>query len=173
MLCAVLSQSDYAIELCQAVSGTFAPPFSGVLCQLCEAHSSVKLQGFMSQAMLVYLEVLLIAQYTFQIPTRLRCSFVTPALRDAAEFIGLHGSAVRCLPIFVLYLATLMHTYVLARWQVRAGSEGHAPACETARYNKGTDMNPFEAVLNAGAAVEDCCNLATRMHSDIDRLSAL
>jgi len=67
----------------------------------------------------VYLEVLLIAQYTFQIPTRLRCPFVTPELRETAEFIGLHGSAVRCLPIFVLYLATLMHTYVLARWQVR------------------------------------------------------
>ena len=67
----------------------------------------------------MYLEVLLIAQYTFQIPTRLRCSFITPELRDTAEFIGLHGSAVRCLPIFVLYLATLMHTYVLARWQVR------------------------------------------------------
>ncbi len=67
----------------------------------------------------MYLEVLLIAQYTFQIPTRLRCPFVTPELRETAEFIGLHGSAVRCLPIFVLYLATLMHTYVLARWQVR------------------------------------------------------
>ena len=67
----------------------------------------------------MYLEVLLIAQYTFQIPTRLRCPFITPEWRDTAEFIGLHGSAVRCLPIFVLYLATLMHTYVLARWQVR------------------------------------------------------
>ena len=79
-----------------------------------------------TQAMLVYLELLLIAQYTFQIPTRLHCPIVTAALRDAAEFVGLHGSALRCLPIFALYLATLMHTYSLARWQ-RAHGQVRAP----------------------------------------------
>ena len=66
----------------------------------------------------MYLEVLLIAQYITQIATRLRCSFVTPQLRETAEFVGLHGNTLRCLLLFALYLATLMHTYSLARWQV-------------------------------------------------------
>ena len=33
--------------------------------------------------------------------------------------VGLHQAALRCLPLFLLYLVTLMHTYSLAYLQVR------------------------------------------------------
>ncbi len=36
------------------------------------------------------------------------------------EVAGLHGNALRCVPVFLAYLATLMHTYSLARQRVRA-----------------------------------------------------
>ena len=32
--------------------------------------------------------------------------------------VGLHQAALRCLPLFLLYLVTLMHTYSLAYLQV-------------------------------------------------------
>lgn len=83
------------------------------------------------QVLLVYLEVLLIAQYTFQIPTRLQCSIITIDLRASAEALGLHGDAFRCLPLFILYLATLMHTYSLARWQVLYSFERYSRHAST------------------------------------------
>ncbi len=67
----------------------------------------------------MYVESCLIGQYVWQIPTRLGCGFATPALRFGAERIGLHANALRCLPLFACYLATLMHTYSLARQKVR------------------------------------------------------
>lgn len=70
------------------------------------------------QAMLVFTESILIAQYVYQIPSRLHCSAVTPRIRAAAEEAGLHGNALRGVPIFCVYLATLMHTYSLARQKV-------------------------------------------------------
>ena len=74
--------------------------------------------GATAQGLLVFLEVLLIAQYTFQIPTRLQCPIISLDLRARAEALGLHGNAARCLPLFALYLATLMHTYSLLSWKV-------------------------------------------------------
>ena len=68
--------------------------------------------------MLLYCEGILIAQYVYQVPTRLHCSFVTRRLRQEAELVGLHGSALRGIPIFCVYLATLMHTYRISRRQV-------------------------------------------------------
>ena len=36
----------------------------------------------------------------------------------AVEVAGLHSNALRCVPVFLAYLATLMHTYSLARQRV-------------------------------------------------------
>jgi len=49
-----------------------------------------------------------------------------PCRQAAAEVAGLHGNAARCVPVFAAYLATLMHTYSLARKQARR------PACGSA-----------------------------------------
>jgi hypothetical protein len=68
--------------------------------------------------MLVYTEGILIMQYVYQIPTRLHCAIITPRLQALVEEAGLHGNALRCIPIFCVYLATLMHTYSLARQKV-------------------------------------------------------
>lgn len=68
--------------------------------------------------MLVYTESILITQYVYQIPTRLHCSIITPQVKAMVEEAGLHGNALRCVPIFCVYLATLMHTYSLARQTV-------------------------------------------------------
>lgn len=70
------------------------------------------------QIMLVFTESTLIAQYVYQIPSRLHCSAITPRVRSLAEEAGLHGNALRGVPIFCVYLATLMHTYSLARQKV-------------------------------------------------------
>jgi len=70
------------------------------------------------QLALLYCEGILIAQYVYQVPTRLHCSFVTQQRRQWAEVVGLHGSALRGIPIFCVYLATLMHTYRISRQQV-------------------------------------------------------
>lgn len=67
------------------------------------------------QAVLVFTEGLLIIQYLYQIPTRLHCGFMTPDLQKEAEIVGIHGSAYRGIPIFCVYLATLMHTYQLSQ----------------------------------------------------------
>jgi hypothetical protein len=42
-----------------------------------------------------------------------------PHNHGAALQVGLHQAALRCLPLFLLYLVTLMHTYSLAYLQVR------------------------------------------------------
>ncbi len=70
------------------------------------------------QVMLVFTESILIAQYVYQIPSRLHCSAATPRVRALAKEAGLHGNALRGVPIFCVYLATLMHTYSLARQKV-------------------------------------------------------
>ena len=72
------------------------------------------------QIVLVYTEGILIAQYVYQIPTRLHCPFVSASFQQRMEILGLHGSGFRGIPIFLVYLATLMHTYRLSRQQVRA-----------------------------------------------------
>lgn len=72
-----------------------------------------------AQAALVYVEAVLIAQYVWQIPTRLRCGLIRPPLRAAAERLGLHDDPLRCIPAFAVYLATLVHTYSLARQKAR------------------------------------------------------
>ena len=72
------------------------------------------------QIVLVYTEGILIAQYVYQIPTRLHCPFVSASFQQRMEIVGLHGSGFRGIPIFLVYLATLMHTYRLSRQQVRA-----------------------------------------------------
>ena len=78
------------------------------------------------QIMLVFTESILIAQYVYQIPSRLHCSAITPRVRSLAEEAGLHGNALRGVPIFCVYLATLMHTYSLARQKVRVFCVCHA-----------------------------------------------
>ena len=72
------------------------------------------------QMMLVYTEAILICQYIYQIPTRLRCSFVTPEVEADAKALGLHRNSARSIFVFLAYLSTLMHTYKLVRQQ--AGS---------------------------------------------------
>ncbi|KAK9858804.1 hypothetical protein WJX84_000839, partial [Apatococcus fuscideae] len=67
------------------------------------------------QAILLYTEGVLIAQYVFLIPTRLECNFLTEPVQHALEAVGIHGSAVRCIPIFAVYLAVLVHTFNVAR----------------------------------------------------------
>ncbi|KAK9863698.1 hypothetical protein WJX84_001768 [Apatococcus fuscideae] len=69
------------------------------------------------QAILLYTEGVLIAQYVFLIPTRLECDFLTESVKNALDAVGIHGSAVRCIPIFAVYLAVLVHTFNLARVQ--------------------------------------------------------
>ena len=70
------------------------------------------------QLALLYTEAILIAQYVYQVPTRLECAFVNGHVRREVEFIGLHGSGPRGIPIFCVYLAILMHTYRIDRQQV-------------------------------------------------------
>ena len=70
------------------------------------------------QLALLYTEAILIAQYVYQVPTRLQCAFVTGHVKRDVEFIGLHGSGPRGIPIFCVYLAILMHTYRIGRQQV-------------------------------------------------------
>jgi len=43
-----------------------------------------------------------------------------------AHILGLHSHVLRAIPIFVVYLATLMHVYALARQQVRSFASCHA-----------------------------------------------
>ena len=40
-----------------------------------------------------------------------------------AHILGLHSQVLRAIPLFVVYLATLMHVYALARQQVRTDDE--------------------------------------------------
>ena len=71
-----------------------------------------------AQAMLIFTETILVAQYIYQIPTRLHCGAITPSVQTAFEKAGLHGNAFRCIPVFCAYLSILMHTYSLVRQQV-------------------------------------------------------
>ena len=71
-----------------------------------------------AQAMLIFTETILVAQYIYQIPTRLHCGAITPSVQTAFEKAGLHGNAFRCIPVFCVYLSILMHTYSLVRQQV-------------------------------------------------------
>ncbi|GAB4823805.1 hypothetical protein N2152v2_010851 [Parachlorella kessleri] len=66
------------------------------------------------QVALVLSEAIIIAQYAYLVPTRLGCHFISPDLVRSLEVLGLHTSVARCLPLFLVYLATLMHTYGLA-----------------------------------------------------------
>ena len=64
-----------------------------------------------------------------------RCVFW---LQAYAHVLGLHSYVLRAIPLFVVYLATLMHVYALARQQVTSIATGsdqhlcksvHEPAC--------------------------------------------
>lgn len=46
------------------------------------------------------------------------CIQLAMVLQAYAYILGLHSRAARAIPIFVVYLATLMHVYTLARHQV-------------------------------------------------------
>lgn len=70
------------------------------------------------QATLIFTEAILIAQYLYQITTHLKCAFVTDDRELDLEVVGIHSRAIRALPLFLAYLATLMHTYLLAHQQV-------------------------------------------------------
>ena len=72
--------------------------------------------------MLIFTETILVAQYIYQIPTRLHCGAITPEVQAGFEKAGLHGNAFRCIPIFCAYLSILMHTYSLVRQQVHHSS---------------------------------------------------
>ena len=43
------------------------------------------------------------------------------------EVAGIHGSAVQCIPLFLVYLATLTHTYSLATRHAAAGYSPSGP----------------------------------------------
>ena len=44
---------------------------------------------------------------------------IVNVMQAYAHILGLHSHVLRAIPIFVVYLATLMHVYALARQQVR------------------------------------------------------
>lgn len=60
------------------------------------------------------------------------------------EVVGIHTSAARCIPLFLVYLATLMHNYGLA---TRHASPAGAPAALGA-----TSVTPMAAAPTAGQA---------------------
>ena len=62
---------------------------------------------------LVYLEAVLIAQYTFQV---LRCAALSdPSSEWYYAFFGLHFSPIKDVPLFLCYLTVLFHTYRLSQ----------------------------------------------------------
>ena len=70
------------------------------------------------QATLIYTEAILVAQYVYQLPVRLNCGFLSLTTRYRMELLGLHASRLRVIPIFCVYLFTLMHNYKIWRQQV-------------------------------------------------------
>jgi hypothetical protein len=65
------------------------------------------------------------------VPTRLACSFIDPAFQRRMEIVGIHASPFKALPLFLVYLSTLMHTYSLATrhpdmGRLPAGGEGNS-----------------------------------------------
>ena len=48
----------------------------------------------------------------------IQCCVPVQTGQAAVEVAGLHGNALRCMPVFLAYLTTLMHTYSLARQRV-------------------------------------------------------
>ena len=70
------------------------------------------------QVTLVFSEAILVAQYVYQLPFRLHCNFFTPTQRFLIELAGLHTSRFRVVPIFCVYLLTLMHNYNIWRQEV-------------------------------------------------------
>ena len=67
----------------------------------------------------MYTEAILVAQYVYQLPVRLHCGFLSPNTKYDIELAGLHTSRLRVIPIFCVYLVTLMHTYSIWRQEVR------------------------------------------------------
>ena len=62
---------------------------------------------------LVYCEAIIVLSYAFQVPSRLACAFISPVVQRTAEMLGIHANAVRIIPLFLVYLATLRHTHGL------------------------------------------------------------
>ena len=115
-----------------------------------------------AQAMLVFTEVLLIAQYTYLIPTRLHCGAITSRLQAGFEKAGLHGNAFRCIPAFCVYLAILMHTYSLVRQKV--GSL-HCTPKGNANANSSADAQSLSALPSS------CPHTAySLVHQEVSRL---
>lgn len=68
---------------------------------------------------LLYAELLLMANYAVSIPFRFSCSTVEsdPVLRDRLAYAGLHISPRGMAPLYLAYLATLGHNYSLVQLQ--------------------------------------------------------
>jgi hypothetical protein len=88
---------------------------------------------------LMYTEAVLVLQYAYEIVARCLCSvggspatgscvslMADPQLGRHLDVLGLHGSAARCLPVFLVYLALLVYNYTLLT-QPQYGTEA-APA---------------------------------------------
>ncbi|PRW58918.1 piezo-type mechanosensitive ion channel-like protein isoform X1 [Chlorella sorokiniana] len=95
------------------------------------------------RAMLIYTELLVVAQFAAAIPAHLHCPFLTPQLTHSAEVLGIHGADVtRAVPIFLAYLATLFHTFSLpVRLSSDPGSTGLA-AADSAGPEAGAEEAP-------------------------------
>lgn len=113
---------------------TLVYPLSLFLYVLLVSHKAKKYW----KVILVYTELVLIAQYTYQILARCLCTIQTPTGPNAAknsdfpdpgqclwllgseatkrhmDMLGLHTSAASCIPLFLIYLTTLMYNYILA-----------------------------------------------------------
>lgn len=65
------------------------------------------------QALLVYSELLIVVTYAYQVPARLGCEAISTDLERRMSMLGVHSSRSRNVPLFLVYLATLMHCYSL------------------------------------------------------------
>lgn len=100
---------------------------------------------FFWAGMLLYAELLLLANYAALIPARLGCAILLayPSRLDLLSYWGLHTSVGRLTPLFLAYLAILGHNYSLARWQAAR----NAWKSRTERQLKGLGMSVAEVDL--------------------------
>lgn len=69
-------------------------------------------------------------------------------LQAYAAIVGLHRSASSAIPLFVVYLATLVHVYALSRQQTEAVATASAPSTA----NHGADLESGSTSANPNAS---------------------
>lgn len=65
-----------------------------------------------------------------------------------ASIVGLHRSVLSAIPLFVVYLATLVHVYALSRQQVQSATTANAPSTA----NLGQDLESGRSSAHSNAA---------------------